>query len=227
MGGRRSLPGRPLSACRPESHFVVSVSMLCLLAVPDRSALMAAVRPRHGAGALAPAGRFCLRAPMRTGGGRPGSPQAPSPDRARTGLPACFLNLAAEFVAGIAVTPEQVDADPGGFPVPEMSVSAGHVRPPPSTTALHDPTMRAAAGRIAFLNPAAATILGYAVRTNCSAGPVTRRSTICARMARRSPAAQCPLLRPRLTGETLHLEQDWLVRKRRHAGRGLLFVRAG
>ena len=116
--------GRPLSACRPDSHFVVSVSMLCLLAVPDRSAPMAAVRPRHGAGALAPAGRFCLRAPMRTGGGRPGSPQAPSPDRARTGLPAYFLNLAAEFVAGIAVTPQQVDDDPGGFPAPEMSVSA-------------------------------------------------------------------------------------------------------
>jgi hypothetical protein len=27
------------------------------------------------------------------------------------------------------------------------------------------------------------------------------------------PAAQCPLLRPRLTGETLHLEHDWFVRK--------------
>jgi len=42
----------------------------------------------------------------------------------------------AESVAGIAVTPEQVDGDPGGLPVPEMSVLAGY--PPPCMSALRE-----------------------------------------------------------------------------------------
>jgi PAS domain S-box-containing protein len=70
-----------------------------------------------------------------------------------------------------------------------------------------------AAGRIAFLNPAAVKILGYAGEDELL-GRLSHETIHYLRPdGSPFPAAECPLLRPRLTGETLHLEQDWLVRK--------------
>src|SRR6476659_9603087 len=70
-----------------------------------------------------------------------------------------------------------------------------------------------AAGRIAFLNPAAVMILGYAHERELLGRPSHETIHYLRPDGSPFPAAQCPLLRPRLTGETLHLEQDWLVRK--------------
>ena len=53
-------------------------------------------------------------------------------------LSANDLLMVGGTVAGIAVTPEQVDDDPGALPVPEMSVWAGHVRPPPCMSAFRE-----------------------------------------------------------------------------------------
>jgi PAS domain S-box-containing protein len=70
-----------------------------------------------------------------------------------------------------------------------------------------------AAGRITFLNPAALKILGYAGEDELLGRP--SHETIHCRRPDGSPfpAAECPLLRPRLTGETVHLDLDWFVRK--------------
>ena len=70
-----------------------------------------------------------------------------------------------------------------------------------------------AAGRITFLNPAALKILGYADEDELLGRP--SHETIHYRRPDGSPfpAAECPLLRPRLTGETVHLDLDWFVRK--------------
>jgi PAS domain S-box-containing protein len=70
-----------------------------------------------------------------------------------------------------------------------------------------------AAGNIAYVNPAALKILGYR-----DAGELLGRRThetihYLRPDGSRFPAAQCPLLRPSRTGETLQLERDSLVRK--------------
>jgi len=70
-----------------------------------------------------------------------------------------------------------------------------------------------AAGCIAFLNPAAVKILGYAGEDELLGRPSHETIHYLRPDGSPFPAAQCPLLRPRLTGETLHLEQDWFVRK--------------
>ena len=70
-----------------------------------------------------------------------------------------------------------------------------------------------AAGRIAFLNPAAVKILGYAGEDELLGRPSHETIHYLRPDGSPFPAAQCPLLRPRLTGETLHLEHDWFVRK--------------
>jgi PAS domain S-box-containing protein len=68
-------------------------------------------------------------------------------------------------------------------------------------------------GRIAFVNPTATRILGYADEKELLGRP--SHETIHSVRADGSPlpAEECPLLRPRLTGETVRVEQDWFVRK--------------
>jgi PAS domain S-box-containing protein len=70
-----------------------------------------------------------------------------------------------------------------------------------------------AEGRVAFLNPAAVKILGYTDERELL-GRVSH-DTIHYRRRDGSPypAHECPLLRPRLTGEIVHVEHDALVRK--------------
>ena len=70
-----------------------------------------------------------------------------------------------------------------------------------------------AAGRIAFLNPAALKILGYADATELLGRPSHDTIHYLRPDGSRFPVAECPLLRPSRTGETLQLEQDSLVRK--------------
>jgi PAS domain S-box-containing protein len=70
-----------------------------------------------------------------------------------------------------------------------------------------------AAGRIVLLNPAALKLLGYADERELL-GLVSHDTVHYLRPdGSPFPAAECPLLRPRLTGETVHIERDTVVRK--------------
>ena len=68
-------------------------------------------------------------------------------------------------------------------------------------------------GRIAFLNPAALTILGYTQEGEL----LGKRSHATIHYLRPDgsafPEEECPLLRPLLTGATVRIERDWFVRK--------------
>ena len=69
-----------------------------------------------------------------------------------------------------------------------------------------------AAGTVSFANPAACAILGYAD------GELLGRPSHATIHARRPdgsafPEAECPLLRPRATGETVRVELDWFIRR--------------
>jgi PAS domain S-box-containing protein len=68
-------------------------------------------------------------------------------------------------------------------------------------------------GRIAFLNPAALAILGYADEEELLGEP--SHATIHYLHADGSPfpEEECPLLRPVRSGETVWIERDWFVRK--------------
>ena len=68
-------------------------------------------------------------------------------------------------------------------------------------------------GRITFLNPAAVNILGYASEEELLG--CLSHDTIHYQHPDGSPfpAETCPLLRPRLTGETVHNDHDWFFRK--------------
>src|ERR1051325_3359744 len=68
-------------------------------------------------------------------------------------------------------------------------------------------------GRIAFLNPAALTILGYDDESELLGKP--SHETIHYLRPDRTPfpAEECPLLRPLRTGATVWIERDWFVRK--------------
>jgi PAS domain S-box-containing protein len=70
-----------------------------------------------------------------------------------------------------------------------------------------------ASGRIVFLNPAALKLLGYADERELL-GRVSHDTVHYLRPdGSPYPAADCPLLRPRRTGETVHIERDTVVRK--------------
>jgi len=68
-------------------------------------------------------------------------------------------------------------------------------------------------GRIRFLNPAALRILAYEDERQL----LGRNSHDTIHYLRRDgtpfPAAECPLLRPRLSGETVRVDEDWFVRQ--------------
>ena len=70
-----------------------------------------------------------------------------------------------------------------------------------------------AAGRIAFLNPAALKILGYGDAAELLGRPSHETIHYLRPDGSLFPAAECPMLRPRRTGETMHIEHDSFVRK--------------
>jgi PAS domain S-box-containing protein len=73
-----------------------------------------------------------------------------------------------------------------------------------------DPT-----GRIAFLNPTAVNILGYADEGELLGQPSHETIHYLRPDGTPFPAEECPLLKPRLTGEIVRVEQDCFVRKDR------------
>jgi PAS domain S-box-containing protein len=70
-----------------------------------------------------------------------------------------------------------------------------------------------AAGRLIFANPAALKILGYDDEIELLGRP--SHDTIHYRRPDGSPfpAEECPLLRPRISGEAVRVDQDWFIRK--------------
>jgi PAS domain S-box-containing protein len=68
-------------------------------------------------------------------------------------------------------------------------------------------------GRIKFVNPAVLGILGYESESQLLGRP-SHDTIHCVRPdGSPFPAAECPLLRPRTTGETVRVEEDWFVRQ--------------
>jgi PAS domain S-box-containing protein len=70
-----------------------------------------------------------------------------------------------------------------------------------------------AQGRIRFLNPTALEILGYEDERQLLGRPSHDTIHYMHRDGTPFPAAECPLLRPRVTGETIRVEEDWFVRQ--------------
>lgn len=70
-----------------------------------------------------------------------------------------------------------------------------------------------ASGRITFLNPAALKILGYGDAAELLARPSHETIHYLRPDGSLFPAAECPMLRPGRTGETIQVEHDSFVRK--------------
>jgi PAS domain S-box-containing protein len=68
-------------------------------------------------------------------------------------------------------------------------------------------------GRIRFLNPAALRVLGYEDERQLLGRPSHDTIHYLRGDGTRFPAAECPLLRPRLSGETVRVDDDWFVRQ--------------
>jgi PAS domain S-box-containing protein len=72
-----------------------------------------------------------------------------------------------------------------------------------------------AQGRIRFSNAEALRILGYEDERQLLGRPSHDTIHYLRRDGTLFPAAECPLLRPRVTGETVRVEEDWFVRQDR------------
>lgn len=68
-------------------------------------------------------------------------------------------------------------------------------------------------GRVEFLNPAALRVLGYD-HAHELIGKISHPTIHYKRPdGSHFPAEECPMLRPRVTGETVHVTEDWFVRR--------------
>ncbi len=68
-------------------------------------------------------------------------------------------------------------------------------------------------GRVQFINPAGLTVLGYDEPGELL-GRVSHPTIHYKRPdGSHFPAEECPMLRPRLTGETVRIDEDWFVRR--------------
>ena len=72
-----------------------------------------------------------------------------------------------------------------------------------------------AQGRIRFLNPAALRILGYDDEKQLLGRSSHETIHYMHPDGTAFPAAECPLLLPRVTGEAVHVDEDWFVRQDR------------
>jgi PAS domain S-box-containing protein len=68
-------------------------------------------------------------------------------------------------------------------------------------------------GRIEYLNPAALRILGYQDESQLLGRPSHDTIHYLRPDGTPFPVAECPLLRPRVSGETVRVDEDWFVRQ--------------
>jgi PAS domain S-box-containing protein len=125
------------------------------------------------------------------------------------------MPLIAEPLDGLERVPRGSRGTPDDGPSPSAYLSqamdeALHAAIAASADALYivDPQ-----GRIRFLNPAALRTLGYEDERQLLGRPSHDTIHYLRRDASPYPAAECPLLRPRLNGETVRVEEDWFVRQ--------------
>ena len=125
------------------------------------------------------------------------------------------MPLIAEPIDDVARVPRGVLSTPGDGPSPPSELSqsldeALHAAITASADAFYivDPQ-----GRIRFLNPAALRTLAYEDERQLLGRPSHDTIHYLRRDGTPFPAAECPLLRPRLNGETVRVEEDWFVRQ--------------
>jgi PAS domain S-box-containing protein len=70
-----------------------------------------------------------------------------------------------------------------------------------------------AGGRVRFVNPAAVALLGYAHEDELLGAPSHATIHHSRPDGTPFPERECPLLRPRATGETVRVDHDWFVRR--------------
>ena len=68
-------------------------------------------------------------------------------------------------------------------------------------------------GRVRFANPAAVALLGYDREDELLGAPSHATIHHTRPDGTPFPEAECPLLRPRATGETVRVDHDWFVRR--------------
>jgi PAS domain S-box-containing protein len=125
------------------------------------------------------------------------------------------MPLTAEPIDGVARVPRGWRSTAGNGPPPPPELSqpmdeALHAAIAASADALY---IVDAQGRIRFLNPAALRTLGYEDERQLLGRPSHDTIHHLRRDGTPFPAAECPLLRPRLNGETVRVEEDWFVRQ--------------
>jgi PAS domain S-box-containing protein len=126
------------------------------------------------------------------------------------------MPLTAEPIDGVARVPPGRRSALGEGPPPPTELAQ------PMDEALHAAVIAASAdalyivdaqGRIRFLNPAAVRTLGYEDERQLLGRPSHDTIHYLRPDGTPFPAAECPLLRPRLIGETVRVEEDWFVRQ--------------
>ena len=126
------------------------------------------------------------------------------------------MPLAAEPIDDVARVPGggRSTSDDGPPPLPELPQAVDaitlHASVAASADALYVVDPR---GRIRLLNHAALRILGYEDERQLLGRPSHDTIHYVRRDGTPFPAAECPLLRPRLNGETVRVEEDWFVRQ--------------
>jgi PAS domain S-box-containing protein len=126
------------------------------------------------------------------------------------------MPLTAEPIGGVASTTVEtrsgvgdVSATPQELSQP-ADVGTVHAAVAASADALYIVDPR---GRIRFLNRAALRILGYEDARQLLGRPSHDTIHYLHPDGTPFPAAECPLLRPRLSGETVRVDEDWFVRQ--------------
>jgi PAS domain S-box-containing protein len=126
------------------------------------------------------------------------------------------MPLTAQPTDGVARVPGGSRSTPDDWPPPSPEVSHTvdvgtlHAAVVASADALYIVDPR---GRIRFLNRAALRILGYEDERQLLGRPSHDTIHYLRPDGTPYPAAECPLLRPRLSGETVRVDDDWFVRQ--------------
>ena len=126
------------------------------------------------------------------------------------------MPLTAEPIGDVARVPGGRRTTPDDGPPPPLELSepvdaaAVHAAVAASADALYVVDPR---GRIRFLNRTALRILDYEDERQLIGRPSHDTIHYLRRDGTPYPAAECPLLRPRLSGETVRVDEDWFVRQ--------------